>query len=88
MRPEVKILAISNVYCRLMNFKKKGDVELGHFHDYNHGTLLSTGKLKVEMISDDNLTPAVSDIFKDKGLNIGSIAYLIKPPVVKDNNNV
>lgn len=153
MRPEVKILAISNVYCRLMNFKKKGDTELGHFHDYDHGTLLSTGKLKVEMVSDDNksisikefeaptfifikknmrhiitaledntiascihalrtdvgeivdpeflveeteladtpdkishLTPAVGDLFKDKGLNLASIAYFIKAPAGRDNN--
>jgi hypothetical protein len=155
MRPDIKILAISNVYCRLMNFKKKGDMELGHFHDYDHGTLLSTGKLKVEMVSDDNksisvkefeaptfifieknkrhiitaledntiascihalrtdvgeivdpeflvketeladtpektssLTPSVGDVFKDKGLNVGSIAYLIKSPIGKVDNNV
>jgi hypothetical protein len=138
-----------------MNFKKKGDMELGHFHDYDHGTLLSTGKLKVERVSDDNksisvkefeaptfifieknkrhiitaledntiascihalrtdvgeivdpeflvketeladtpektssLTPSVGDVFKDKGLNVGSIAYLIKSPIGKVDNNV
>ena len=148
MRPEVKILAISNVYCRLMNFKKKGDIELGHFHEYDHGTLLSTGRLKVEMVSDDNktisvkefeaptfifieknkrhiitaledntiascihalrtdvgeivdpqffvketeladspdkispLTPGIGEVFEDKGLTVGSIAYLMKAPV-------
>lgn len=47
-RPEVKILAVSNVYCRLMNFKHKGDQELGHYHGYDHGTLLAKGKLLVE----------------------------------------
>ncbi len=47
-QPEVKILAVSNVYCRLMNFKKKGDQEIGHEHDYDHGTLLASGKLLVE----------------------------------------
>ena len=155
MRPEVKILAISNVYCRLMNFKKKGDIELGHYHDYDHGTLLSTGRLKVEMVSDDNKTisvkefeaptfifieknirhiitaledntiascihalrtnvgeivdpdfliketeladtpdkitpsiPALGTIFEDKGLNVGSVAFLIKSPVGKEDNNV
>lgn len=61
MRPEVKILAVSNVYCRLMNFKKKGDTELGHYHDYDHGTLLATGKLKVEMVDDRNKLISVKE---------------------------
>jgi hypothetical protein len=54
--PEVKIMAVSNVYCRLMNFKKAGDFEVGHYHDYDHGTLLAKGKLLVEMFDkEDNL---------------------------------
>ena len=52
-QPEIKIIAISNVYCRSMHFKNKGDVELGHCHTYDHGTLVSTGKLLVEMLRDD-----------------------------------
>lgn len=52
-KPAVKILAVSNVYCRLMHFKKKGDVEHGHFHDYDHGTLLAKGKLLVEKWGDN-----------------------------------
>ena len=52
-QPEIKILSVSNVYCRLMNFLKKGDQELGHYHDYDHGTLLATGKLLVEKTNDD-----------------------------------
>lgn len=51
-KPEIKILSVSNVYCRLMEFKKQGDQEEGHFHDYDHGTLLSQGKLKVEMFDE------------------------------------
>ena len=51
--PEVKILAVSNVYCRLMNFKKAGDVELGHYHEYDHGTLLAKGKVLVEKMNED-----------------------------------
>ena len=54
MSPEIKILAVSNVYCRLMNFNKKGDQELGHYHDYDHGTLLASGKLLVEKLDDNN----------------------------------
>lgn len=51
--PEVKIIAISNVYCRSMHFKERGDFEMGHCHTYDHGTLVSTGKLLVEMLRDD-----------------------------------
>ena len=52
-KPEITILSVSNVYCRLMNFLKKGDQELGHYHDYDHGTLLATGKLLVEKTNDN-----------------------------------
>lgn len=51
--PEIKVVAISNVYCRLMDFKKRGDVELGHCHTYDHGTLVASGSLLVEMLRDD-----------------------------------
>jgi len=53
-RPEVKIMAVSNVYSRLMIFKKVGDFENGHYHTYDHGTLLSKGKLLVEMFDKQN----------------------------------
>jgi len=52
--PEVKLFAVSNVFSRLMHFKK-GDVEEGHKHIYNHGTLLSTGSVLVEMLDDDGV---------------------------------
>lgn len=52
-KPEIRILSVSNVYCRSMHFKKTGDSEQGHCHTYDHGTLLSTGKLLVEMLRDD-----------------------------------
>lgn len=52
--PEIKIISVSNVYCRLMNFVNAGDYEIGHYHDYDHGTLLSKGRLSVEMFDDKN----------------------------------
>ena len=52
MRPEIKILAVSNVYSRLMHFHKKGDQELGHLHQYDHGTLLASGKVRVEKLNE------------------------------------
>lgn len=53
-RPEIQILAVSNVYCRLMSFKKTGDQEIGHYHEYDHGTLLAKGKVLVEKFDDDD----------------------------------
>jgi quercetin dioxygenase-like cupin family protein len=54
-KPQIKILSVSNVYSRLMYFKK-GDVEEGHFHPYDHGTLLASGSLNVKMLNDDGTT--------------------------------
>ena len=54
MRPEIKILSVSNVYCRLMKFNKVGDQELSHSHTYDHGTLLASGKMLVEEINDND----------------------------------
>lgn len=51
--PKVKIIAISNVYARCMYFENKGDIELGHCHTYDHGTLVSSGSVLVEMLDDD-----------------------------------
>jgi hypothetical protein len=58
-QPKIKIFAVSNVYCRLMEFEKEGDIELGHKHLYDHATLLSKGSLKVEML--DELDHVVSE---------------------------
>ena len=52
--PQVKIIAISNVYARCMYFEHKGDIELGHCHTYDHGTLVSSGSVLLEMLEDDD----------------------------------
>jgi hypothetical protein len=52
--PEIKMLAISNVFSRLMHFKKAGDIEVSHTHSYDHGTLLSSGSVQVDMLDDNN----------------------------------
>ena len=51
--PKVTIIAISNVFARCMYFENKGDIELGHCHTYDHGTLISSGSVLVEMLDDD-----------------------------------
>ena len=72
MRPEIKIIAVSNVYCRLMNFNKKGDQELGHYHDYDHGTLLASGKLLVEKLDDNN------NIISSKEFTAPTFVFIVK----------
>jgi quercetin dioxygenase-like cupin family protein len=52
--PLVKILAVSNVYCRLMNFEKAGDEAVGHSHFYDHGTLVSSGSVKVDILNEQD----------------------------------
>ena len=51
--PEIKILAISNVFARLMHFKNNGDSIVSHTHEYDHGTLLSSGSVLYESLDDD-----------------------------------
>lgn len=53
-QPEISIFAVSNVYSRIMHFKKAGDIELGHYHTYDHGTLISSGSIQLDILSDDS----------------------------------
>jgi hypothetical protein len=50
MQPNIKIMCISNVYTRLMHFQNAGDIENGHAHDFDHGTLVSSGAVLVEIL--------------------------------------
>jgi hypothetical protein len=36
-----------------MYFVNKGDIEYGHSHDFDHGTLISSGSVLVEVIDPD-----------------------------------
>jgi hypothetical protein len=73
-KPEIKIMAVSNVFSRLMHFKKAGDIEQGHLHTYDHATLVSSGSVKVDILSNSLTTensrefvaPAMVFISKDK----------------------
>lgn len=52
--PRIKVIAISNVFARMMHFEKAGDAEEGHFHTHDHGTLVSSGALRVEILDEAN----------------------------------
>lgn len=73
-RPKIQLMAVSNVFTRLMHFENAGDGEVGHYHNYDHGTLISSGQVLVEMLDEqDNCissktftAPAMVFIPKDK----------------------
>lgn len=64
MLPKIKILSVSNVYTRLMHFEKAGDIEVGHTHTYDHGTLLSSGSVLYEVLDGSNGNTVYSKEFK------------------------
>jgi hypothetical protein len=45
--PYNKLAAVGNVYVRLMEFRKAGDVEQGHVHNFDHSTLLAHGSVMI-----------------------------------------
>jgi quercetin dioxygenase-like cupin family protein len=51
--PEIKIIALSNIFSRMMFFNKKGDIEEGHKHTYDHATQISHGSVLVEVIDNN-----------------------------------
>lgn len=82
--PNVKIGCVSNLWSRMMHFEKAGDIEQGHTHQFDHLTLLASGKLKVTV--DGNVSEFVAPhmifIHKDKehelvALEDNTVAYCI-----------
>jgi hypothetical protein len=71
--PDIKIIAVSNVFSRLMHFNKAGDIEVGHTHPYDHATLVSSGSVRVDVLgvsgvesSREFAAPNIVFIQKDK----------------------
>ena len=54
MSPLSKLIAVSNVFCKMMHFVKEGDVEVGHCHNYDHATLVSFGSVLYEVLDGPN----------------------------------
>ena len=82
--PDIKIGCVANLYSRRMWFRKAGDVEVGHTHQFDHLTLLAKGKLKVtvEGVSTEFTAPHMIYIHKDKvheleALTDETVAYCI-----------
>ena len=64
MPPNIKIMCISNVYTRLMHFQNAGDIEEGHTHLYDHGTLVSSGSVLVEILDPETKEPISQKIIE------------------------
>ena len=61
--PEIKIIALSNIFSRMMFFKNKGDTENGHKHTFDHATQVSHGSVLVEVL-DDSGSVTSSKVFE------------------------
>ena len=51
--PEIAISCVSNLFIRMMSFLKKGTVELGHSHEFDHTTFVSSGSFDVQLYDDE-----------------------------------
>lgn len=65
--PEIQIVAISNVFTRLMHFVNKGDVEYGHNHTYDHATMISSGSILYEVFDSPDGAVIAQKEFKAPG---------------------
>ena len=65
--PKVDVIAVSNVYSRLMFFEKSGDIEIGHCHTYDHATLVSSGSVLYEVLDGPNGSAVSAQTFTAPG---------------------
>lgn len=66
--PEVKMASTGSIYVRAMLFAKAGDVEQGHAHTYDHFTLVSSGKVRVESNGREVDVPELEIVFIPKNV--------------------
>lgn len=93
--PEILIGCVANLWSRMMHFKKAGDIEFGHTHQFDHLTLLASGSLQITV--DGAVTefkaPYMIYIHKDKNhelvaLEDDTVAYCIHALFDKEVNNI
>lgn len=82
--PEASIGLVSNMWVKMMHFKKAGEIEQGHAHVFDHLTLLASGALRVVVngVSSDFKAPHMIYIKKDAvheltALEDNTVAYCI-----------
>jgi quercetin dioxygenase-like cupin family protein len=93
--PDIHIGCVANLYSRMMHFRKAGDTEIGHTHQFDHLTLLAKGKLKVvvEGVATVFAAPQMIYIHKDKvhelqALTDETVAYCIHALRDKDTGEI
>lgn len=93
--PLIQIGCVANLWSRMMHFKRAGDTELGHTHQFDHLTLLAKGKLKVtvEGVSTEFTAPHMIYIRADKNHELvamvdDTVAYCIHALRDKENNDI
>jgi quercetin dioxygenase-like cupin family protein len=91
--PIIHIGCVANLYSRMMHFRKAGDIEIGHTHQFDHLTLLAKGKLKVTVddVATEFTAPHMIYIRADKvhelvALTDETVAYCIH--ALRDGNGV
>lgn len=72
--PVHAISCVSNVFIKQMVFVKAGDIEKGHSHCFDHVTLLSAGRLRVEALGTTTDFTAPQHIFIKAGVRHQLIA--------------
>lgn len=94
-QPVVHLGCVANLYSRMMHFKKAGDIEIGHTHQFDHLTLLAKGKLKVTVDGavSEFTAPQMIYIHKDKvheleALTDQTVAYCIHALHDKDTGEI
>lgn len=93
--PEIAIGFVANLFSRMMRFKKSGDTEVGHAHQFDHLTLLAKGKLKVTVNGKVShfATPHMIYIHKDyvhelEALEDETVAYCIHALRTPDQTDI
>lgn len=68
MSLNVQIGCVANLFSRMMHFEKAGDIEIGHTHQFDHLTLLASGRLQVTVDGNvsEFIAPHMLYIAKDK----------------------
>lgn len=74
--PAVKIGCVANLYSRMMHFKRAGDIEHGHTHQFDHLTLLAKGRLRVTVdgVASEFTAPHMIYIRADKNHELVALA--------------
>lgn len=95
MTPEIKLGCVANLWSRMMHFRKAGDTEVGHTHQFDHLTLLAKGRLRVTVEGkvSEFTAPHMIYIHKDKvhelvALTDDTVAYCIHALRDKENNDI